>query len=171
VGLAATHLGLAPAHLALAPAHHGGIVALGGGSHHPHGPHLPPSGRPGIGPGLGHGLIRLALPGNFLDYGVVTIWNNTRAPATIWVSASTFRNGEFFPFILGSGQFRSFYAAVDTSSGALPLFQVSFGPGTDSIPLPHDNLIFESPAYFPAGTAGWPYAINFGVDGYYISYI
>ena len=53
----------------------------------------------------------------------------------------------------------------------LPLFVVSFGKGAPLIPLPQDNLVFEASTYVPAGTAGWPYAINLGVNGYKISYI
>ena len=32
--------------------------------------------------------------------------------------------------------------------------------------LPQDNLIFEAKGWVPGGTAGYPYAINFGVNGY-----
>src|SRR6516165_1294742 len=54
--------------------------------------------------GLGHGLIRLALPFNFQDYGVITLWNNTTTTVNFQVSASTFGNGAFYPFTLRSGQ-------------------------------------------------------------------
>ena len=150
-----------------APAH--GIVMEGKPSQpHHHGP-TAHGGPPLIGPGLGQGLVRLALPGSYLDYGVVTIWNNTPAQVTFGVGASTFKNGQLFPFTLNSGQFRSFYAAK--IGPMLPLFVVSFGKGAPLIPLPQDNLVFEASAYVPAGTAGWPYAINLGVNGYKISYI
>ncbi len=149
---------------------HHGITAQGGGHHH-HAPQPPPPDRPGggIGPGLGAGLVRLALPGNYLDYGVVTIWNNTPTQASFSVGASTFNNGQLYPFLLNPGQFKSFYAPK--IGPELPLFAVSFGNGSPLIPLPQDNLVFEAKSYVPAGTAGWPYAINLGVNGYYMSYI
>jgi hypothetical protein len=179
---------LAAAHAAQVHAHHAAVVAAreahriqvqahhaavapAAAHGHAHKPTLPPSGRPGIGPGLGRGLVRLALPGSFGDFGVVSIWNNTLSTANFSVSASTFNNGLYYPFSLAPGQVRSFYASVAPVTGTLPVFQVSFGLGTPSIALPQDNLIFETKSWVPNGTAGYPYAINFGVNGYYLSYI
>lgn len=114
--------------------------------------------------------VRLRLPYNFLDYGVVTLWNNTTSPVTVSVSGSTFNNGQFYPFTILSGQNRSFYAPV--VSGRVPLFQVSFNADQSRpIPLPQVNVVFDSPTYVPQGTAGWPYAIGIGVNGYFLSRI
>jgi len=124
---------------------------------------------PVIGPGLDGGLVRLALPGNYLDYGVVTIWNNTLYPATIGVGANTYNHGTIYAFTLQPGTNKSFYAP--RIGHALPTFAVSFGPGAPLIPLPQDNLVFESTGYVPSGTAGYPYAINLGPHGYQLSYI
>ena len=97
---------------AAAVAHHG--LAHQPNAHHPaivaeanrgaaRFPVFPYPGLKGVGPGLGHGLIRLALPFNFHDYGVVTIWNNTRTIVNFGVSASTFNNGNFYGFTLNPG--------------------------------------------------------------------
>jgi hypothetical protein len=133
--------------------------------HHPGhpGPSLPAS-------PLAPGQLHFRLPSNFVDWGVVTLWNNTNAPVTFTVSASTFNNGQFYPFTLQSGQNQSYFAPV--VAGNAPLFQVSFSPNNaNAIPLSNDNIVFESTSYVPAGTAGWPYAIGFGVNGYFISQI
>jgi hypothetical protein len=119
--------------------------------------------------GLGHGLIRLALPFNYRDYGVITIWNNTTGPVNFLVSASTFNNGAFYPFLLQSGQHQSYYAAQ--MNGVNPVFQVRLAATASPIVIPNENIVFETTTYVPAGTAGWPYAINLGVNGYYLSYI
>jgi len=118
----------------------------------------------------GQGLIRLGLPAEFVDYGVVSLWNNTNTTVTFAVSASTYRQGQAFNFTLLPGQNRSFYAPV--VNGFKPLFQVNFNPRLSTwIPLPEQNIVFESPSYFPAGTAGYPYAIGIGVNGYFLTTI
>jgi hypothetical protein len=159
----------------------GGAAAaavLGGGAglfHAAHGLQHPvhrlgfPAGPLPIGNGLGQGLVRLTLPLHFLDYGVITLWNNTPSVVGFQVSASTFAGGKFFQFALPSGGFRSFYAPV--INGQQPHFQVALNPNFRPIVIPQVNIVFESPAYVPVGTAGRPYAINFGVNGLYLSYI
>jgi hypothetical protein len=147
---------------ALAVAHHGGVTAEG----RPARPHLAP---PPIQPGLGRGLVRLALPLSYLDYGVITVWNNTFNPVTIGVSASTFANGQPFLFTIPSGTNRSFYAPV--VNGQVPVFTLAVNPNFPPYVITQTNIVFESRAYVPAGTAGFPYSINFGVNGLYLSYI
>jgi hypothetical protein len=146
----------------------GAVKALGGHKHPVHRLGFPAGSLP-IGNGLGQGLVRLTLPLHFLDYGVITLWNNTPSVVGFQVSASTFAGGQFFQFALLSGGFRSFYAPA--IGGQPPLFQVALNPNFRPIVIPQVNVVFESPAYFPAGTAGRPYAINFGVNGLYLSYI
>jgi hypothetical protein len=150
--------------------HHATIHAA---VHHPPPrlPHFPYPGLPGVGPGIGKGLVRLALPRTFGDFGVVTLWNNTNTTVSFAVSASTFNNGLYYPFTLRSGQVRSFFAPVAKVTQTMPVFQVRFGPGSVPVVLPQDNLVFEASTYIPAGTAGWPYAINLGPNGYSISAI
>ena len=97
----------------------------------------------------------------------MTIWNNTNDKTFFSVGANN--NGTLYPFVLNPGQFRSFYAPKVGSN--LPVFAVSFGNGSPLIPLPKENLVYEVKGYVPSGTAGWPYAINLGVNGYYLSYI
>lgn len=155
----------ATAHLHQTPFH------VDPGPGHKTGPRFPPSGRPGIGPGIGNGLVRLSLPGNHGDFGVVTLWNNTFRNVSFTVSASTLNNGIAYPFSLRPGQFRSFYASVIPGSQFLPVFRVGFGSSGESRALPQDNVVFEARGWVPSGTAGWPYAINLGVNGYYISLI
>jgi hypothetical protein len=61
-----------------------------------------------------------------------------------------------------------FFAPV--VSGFAPVFQVRFSSSQgDAVPIPQDNIVFESTSYAPQGTAGRPYAIGFGVNGYFIS--
>lgn len=128
----------------------------------PQGPVTPPNG--------GVGLIRLGLPGGFLDYGVVSLWNNTNTTVTFGISASTYRNGQTFFFTFRPGQNQSFYAPV--VNGIKPLFQMRFNanPSNPTI-LTQQNIVFESPRYVPQGTAGWPYAIGLGVNGYFVTSI
>lgn len=135
---------------------------------------LPP--RPGPGPVTGTtpnggiGLIRLGLPAGFIDFGVVSLWNNTNTTVTFGISASTYRNGQTFFFTFRPGQNQSFYAPV--VNGVKPLFLVRFNSAPNNvIPLPDQNIVFESPRYVPQGTAGWPYAIGIGVNGYFITTI
>src|SRR5262249_55471838 len=116
-GLTAAGLGVHAA-AAFRGAGHGGVGAAGAALSQ-----APPGLlRPG-GPNGGMNLIKLGLPSNFLDYGVVTLWNNTNTVATFAISASTFRNGQFFTFTLRRGEHQSFFAPV--VNGTLPLFQVS----------------------------------------------
>ena len=130
-------------------------------------PNFPYPGLPGVGPGLGHGLTRLSLPLSYGDYGVITLWNNTRTAVQFTVSASTYQNNTPYLFALYPGALRSFYAPV--ANDAMPAFTVGFGSGGVTTVLPMDNLVFEGSGYVPASTAGWPYAINFGFNGYSIS--
>lgn len=133
-------------------------------------PNPRPDPNPGSGPNGGMGLIRLGLPSGFLDYGVVSLWNNTNTTVTFGISASTYRNGQTFFFTFRPGQNQSFYAPV--VNGIKPLFQVTFNSDPrNSIPLPQQNIVFESPRYVPQGTAGWPYAIGYGVNGYFLTQI
>jgi hypothetical protein len=130
--------------------------------HHQHKPAGQPSSPGQVGT---PGMLHFRLPSNYLDYGVVTIWNNTNAPATFQLSASTFNNGQFYPFTLPSGGVQSYFAPV--VNGQAPLFQVSFNANrSNPIPLPQENIVFQSSTWVPTGTAGWPYAIGFGVNGY-----
>jgi hypothetical protein len=85
------------------------------------------------------------------------------------VSASTFGNGAFYPFTLRSGQHQSYYAAE--INGQNPIFQVRLAQNEPAIVIPNENIVFETTTYVPAGTAGYPYAINLGVNGYYLSFI
>ncbi|MFO0950368.1 MAG: hypothetical protein U0835_04310 [Isosphaeraceae bacterium] len=131
-----------------------------------------PQGLPGplpITPGLGNGLIRLALPQRYQDYGVITIWNNTRFNVSFQVAASTFSNGLFYPFALPPGGVRSFYAGF--VGGKAPVFLVSVNPNFKPNVIPEINVVFEAQTYIPAGTAGRPYAINLGANGTYLSFI
>jgi hypothetical protein len=181
--VATAHLAAAALDLhALAAAHHHAVhrFATAAGHHAAHSPgntlviHAPLPSSPASGsvtpPGTkgGVGTLHVTLPFDHQDWGVVTLWNNTNTTATFTVSASTFNNGQFYPFALQSGQVRSFFAPV--VQGDAPLFQVSFEPGNaHPIPLPNDNIVFESTSYAPAATAGWPYAINLGLGAYSVS--
>ncbi|MFO0908554.1 MAG: hypothetical protein U0794_09355 [Isosphaeraceae bacterium] len=51
------------------------------------------------------------------------------------------------------------------------MFRVAINPNFRPVVLPQMNIIFDDPSYFPAGTAGRPYAINLGVNGLKLSYI
>jgi len=118
----------------------------------------------------GSGTFHFRLPSNFQDWGVVTLWNNTNVQVTFGVSASTFQNGLFHTFTLNSGQRQSFFAPV--VSGRAPQFQVSFNPDNSKpIPLSNVNIVFESSSFVPQSTAGWPYAINLGLNTFSISQI
>lgn len=165
-GRALTTGGLLGGWHAPAPAHHGFVKAAGL-------PRLRQSSeaRLAIGPGIGQGLLRLNLPFTFVDYGVVTLWNNTNTVVPFAISASTFRGGQPFPFLLGPGQFHSFFAPVAPVTGVPPVFLVGFDPWSAPTVLPQVNLVYEAPNYIPSATAGFPYAINFGPYGYTISRI
>ncbi len=118
----------------------------------------------------GSGTFHFRLPPTYLDWGVVTLWNNTNGQVTFGVSASSYNNGQYYSFTLNSGQRQSFFAPVVNNQA--PLFRVSFSPNyANPISLPQDNIVFESPNYVPQATAGWPYAINFGLNTYSISQI
>jgi hypothetical protein len=87
---------------------------------------------------------------------------------TLGISASTFRNGQTFFFTFRPGQNQSFFAPV--VNGFRPLYQVSFNTNPlNRILLPQVNVVFESPRYVPQGTAGFPYAIGLGSNGYFIT--
>ena len=152
------------------PVADGTVSALGGGHQRGGRPQAHAPGTLPIGNGLGQGLVRLALPLNYLDYGVISIWNNTTRTVSFQVSASTFAGGLYYPFALGSGQFRSFYAPASNGSTP-PVFKVALNPNFKPIVIPKVNVVFESTGYLPAGTAGRPYAINLGVNGLYLSFI
>ncbi len=116
------------------------------------------------------GLIRLGLPSGFLDYGVVSLWNNTGTTVTFGVSASTYRNGQTFLFTFRPGQNQSFYAPV--VNGIKPLFLVTFNSNPHNpIPLTQQNIVFESSPLRPSRDGRMAYAIGYGVNGYFISTI
>jgi len=132
-------------------------------------PRAPVGSRPGVGPGLGKGLVRLALPYTYGDFGIITLWNNTADRVGFDASASTYQGGRPQFFVLNPGQYKSFYAPVVNSQQ--PAFTVDFGAAGEVVTAPVDNVVFEGPGFVPSGTAGYPYAINDGVNGYYLSYI
>ena len=123
-----------------------------------------PLGRPGVGPGLGQGLVRLTLPYSYGAYGVVTIWNNTNTTVGFAVSASTAYNGQYGLFMLRPGQYQSYFAPVQNTQ--MPVFRVLLKAGDTPFVLPQDNRVFEGAGWVAPGTSGWPYAINIGVNGY-----
>lgn len=132
--------------------------------------HVHPAANSGSGPSGAAGVIRLGLPQNFLDYGVVTLWNNSRTTASFTVSASTFQNGRPFSFILQSGQVQSFFAPVVGTS--VPVFRVRFNANPANVfTLANENIVFQGPGYTPSATAGWPYRIDLGPNGYYTATI
>ncbi|MFO0892250.1 MAG: hypothetical protein U0790_24325 [Isosphaeraceae bacterium] len=109
-----------------------------------------------------------ALPTNFRDWGVISIWNTTNSRVTFSVSASTYRGGQFFNFTLRPGQYQSYYAAFDEFKNP-PLFRVSFDPvnKTNPIAVSNINVVFERLRWYPkVGTEGRPYAITTDVSGY-----
>lgn len=146
-----------------------GNVATGVVAPAPGVPTAPAGSRPGIGPGLGKGLVRLALPYSYGDFGIVTLWNNTSNRVGFNASASTYQGGRSQFFVLNPGQYKSFYASV--VNGTQPAFTFNFGAAGEVVTTPLDNIVFEGPGFVPSGTAGYPYAINDGVNGYYLSYI
>jgi hypothetical protein len=184
--MATAHLGAAAAHV-LGPAErHALLAALRAARHHPQTsptsplptaplptsplPTSPSPTLPASAPSTdgSQSTVKLKLPYNFQDWGVVSLWNNTGGSVTFQVSASTFNNGQFYTFSLNSGQNMAFYAPV--VSGFAPVFQVRFNSSqSDAIPIPEDNIVFESTSYVPSGTAGRPYAIGLGVNGYFTS--
>jgi len=114
-----------------------------------------------------------ALPNNFQNWGVISIWNTTNQRLTFSVSASTYNNGRFFNFTLRPGAYQSYYAAFDQFDNA-PQFRVSFDPinKTNPTAVSDLNVVFERMRWFPkAGTEGRPYAIAVNVSGYYLTQI
>lgn len=122
----------------------------------------------GVGSGNGSSVARL--PANYLDWGVVTLWNNTSSTVTFSVSASTYNGGRFSPFQLPSGGSQSYFAPV--VSGNKPVFRVSFfADNSNPITLQFENTVFAPTTYNPPSTAGFPYAINAGLTTPYITQI
>jgi hypothetical protein len=111
-----------------------------------------------------------ALPSNYRDWGVITLWNSTNQRVTFSVSASSYQNGRYFNFTLGPGQYQSYYATLDDLNLA-PALRVSFDPihQFNSIQLSNVNIVFEKTTWFPrVGTEGYPYAIAIDVSGYHL---
>ena len=125
---------------------------------------------PPIGPGLGKGLVRITLPYSHTDYGVISIWNNTPNRVTLLVGASTHQNGAPQAFTLLPGRTQSYYA-YSTINGDPPVFQVQLPGASGPYTVTNVNVVFQSVGYFAPAKAGYPYAINIGVNGYYLSYI
>jgi hypothetical protein len=120
--------------------------------------------------GGGGSVSQRALPSNYHDWGVISIWNSTSQRLTFSVSASTFQFGRYFNFTLGPGQFQSYFATYDFHNSP-PIFHVSFDPihQTTSIQLSNLNTVFEKTSWYPGvGTEGFPYAIAINVSGYYL---
>jgi hypothetical protein len=113
------------------------------------------------------------LPSNYVDWGVITIWNPTNQRVTFSVSASTFQNGRFFNFTLGPGQFQSYYARFDAQN-LPPFFHVSFDPINHTNPIQAQmiNTVFEKTTWFPGvGTEGFPYQIAVDINGFRLAQI
>lgn len=125
---------------------------------------------PPIGPGLGKGLLRITLPFNHADYGVISIWNNTNTRVTFQVGASTHQNGAFQSFTLFAGRTQSYFA-FSTINGDPPVFQVRLPNQAEPYILNNVNVVFQPNGYYAPAKAGYPYAIGIGVNGYNLSYI
>ena len=119
---------------------------------------------PPIGPGLGQGLLRITLPSNHVDYGVISIWNNTNTRVTLLVGASTHQGGAYQAFTLMPGRTQSYYA-LSTMNGDSPIFQVRLPGQSEPLTLTKVNVVFQQFGYYAPAKAGYPYAINFGVNG------
>jgi hypothetical protein len=144
------------------------ILAEGQGRRH----HAPQPHRSGTtivvfgGPG-GQG----ALPSNYQDWGVISIWNSTNSRVTFSASASTYQQGRYYNFTLRPGQHQSYYAVFNNLGGA-PEFRVSFDPIHRSNPvlISDINTVFERMNWFPkVGTEGRPYAIAVDVSGLHLT--
>ena len=114
-----------------------------------------------------------ALPSNYHDWGVITIWNTTNQRVTFSVSASTYQNGRYYNFTLRPGAYQAYYATFDANNNP-PFFHVSFDPinRTNSIQLSDLNIVYQRRNWYPwVGTEGRPYAIATDVSGLYLTTI
>ena len=119
----------------------------------------------------GGGGTQGALPSNYHDWGVITLWNTTNQKVTFSVSASTYRAGQYFNFTLRPGQYQSYYAAFSNTKNT-PVFRVSFDPihQNNAIQISKINTVYERSSWYPAvGTEGFPYAIATNVSGLYLT--
>jgi hypothetical protein len=113
----------------------------------------------------------LGVPPGYADFGVVTVWNDTQTTVSFGVSASTFQNGQFFPFTLGPGQYQAYYAFYGPF-GQAPTFQFSFDSVnfTNPFSLPAENTVLQVTNWVPtAGTEGFPYAITQSNGQFFLS--
>ena len=120
---------------------------------------------------FGSGQGQGGLPANYIDWGVITLWNTTSSRVTFSVSASTYQGGRYFNFTLKPGQCQSYYAAFSANQMA-PAFRVSFDTihQFNAILLSDENIVFEKRSWYPAaGTEGRPYAIANSVSGLYLT--
>lgn len=117
----------------------------------PLGPH-----RGGLGP------WRAPSTADYMNWGVITIWNKSSAPVTFAASASTYDFGRFQNFTLRPGGYQAFYAPFGGPFNSAPSFYVTFDPiqRTNTIQIDDMNVVNESPRWIPrVGTEGRPYAI------------
>ena len=123
--------------------------------------------RHGPGHGPGHGLgpgggWRADSTADYMNWGVITIWNKSNAFVTYSVGASTFDNGRFHNFSLRPGGRQAFYAPFGGSFNSAPAFFVSFDTiqRSNAIQVSDINVVNEAPRWVPrVGTEGRPYAI------------
>jgi len=111
------------------------------------------------GPG---GLGRPESTADYMNWGVITIWNKSNAVVTYSVGASTFDSGRFQNFTLRPGGRQAFYAPFGGSFNSAPAFFVSFDTiqRSNAMQVTDINVVNESPRWFPrVGTEGRPYAI------------
>lgn len=109
------------------------------------------------GPGGGGGSTA-----NYMNWGVITIWNKSSVPVTYSVAASTYDFGRFQNFFLRPGGRQAYYAPFGGSFDSAPTFFVGFDPirRSNAIQISDINVVNESPRWFPrVGTEGRPYAI------------
>lgn len=115
-------------------------------------------GQPRGGPGFG----RPDSTADYMNWGVITIWNKSNAPVTYGVAASTHDFGRFQNFTLRPGGRQAFYAPFGGSFDSAPSFFVTFDPiqRTNTLQISEINVVNESPRWVPrVGTEGRPYAI------------
>jgi len=112
--------------------------------------------------GLGGGPQRVDSTADYMNWGVITIWNKSSAPVTYSVAASTYDNGRFYNFSLRPGGRQAFYAPFGGSFTSAPAFFVSFDTiqRSNAMQVTDINVVNESPRWVPrVGTEGRPYAI------------
>ncbi len=116
-------------------------------------------------PGHGHGPFggwRSDSTADYMNWGVITIWNKSTATVTYSVGASTYDNGRFHNFSLRPGGRQAFYAPFGGSFNSAPAFFVSFDTiqHGNAMQVSDINVVNESPRWVPrVGTEGRPYAI------------